>query len=109
MADLLLGDRPAGAGTTTVAPLLTAAFEAAAPVRGDDLASWTRGSVPPWRPEAHTWDELVLRAAGAACGTAGAERLPVARLLLHRRRDGELSYRPAANGNSPAGAQGPPR
>lgn len=70
MADLLVVTGPPGAGKSTVAALVVAAFDRAALVPGDAFFGfWSRGAVAPWLPEAHDQNALVLRAAGAAAGT----------------------------------------
>ncbi|MCZ2850348.1 hypothetical protein [Modestobacter sp. VKM Ac-2978] len=70
MASLIVVTGPPGAGKSTVAQLVAAAFETAVLVPGDDFFGfWTRGYVEPWLPEAREQNELVVRAAAAACGT----------------------------------------
>jgi predicted ABC-type ATPase len=70
VADLLVITGPPGAGKSTVAPLVTAAFDVAALIPGDDFfAFWARGYVQPWLPAAHAQNEVVVRAAAAAAGT----------------------------------------
>jgi predicted ABC-type ATPase len=69
VAELLVVTGPPGAGKSTVASLVVQAFAPAALVPGDAFfAFWTRGAVPPWLPEAHEQNAVVLRAAGAAVG-----------------------------------------
>jgi predicted ABC-type ATPase len=70
VADLLVVTGPPGAGKSTVAERVSAAFSPAALVRGDDFFTfWTQGAIPPWLPEAREQNEVILRAAAAACGT----------------------------------------
>lgn len=64
---------PPGAGKSTVAALVLAAFSPAALIPGDAFfAFWSRGATPPWLPAAAEQNEVVVRAAAAAAGTFAA-------------------------------------
>lgn len=78
MADLLVVTGPPGAGKSTVAALLPSAFQTAALVSGDAFfAFWARGAIPPWLPEAHEQNEVVIRAAARAAGAFVGGGCPV--------------------------------
>jgi len=69
VAELIVVSGPPGAGKSTVAARVTAAYETAVLVPGDTFFGfWARGAIDPWLPEAHHQNELVLAAAAAAAG-----------------------------------------
>lgn len=72
-APLLVLSGPPGAGKTTVAGLLVQRRAPAVHLRGDDF--WhviAGGPVPPYLPEAHTQNEVVVTAVAAAAAAYAA-------------------------------------
>ena len=67
---ILLLTGPPGAGKTTVAGLVARTFDRAVHLKGDDffhvIAS---GYVPPWLPESHAQNEVVIEAIAVAART----------------------------------------
>lgn len=64
---------PPGAGKSTVARLLAERSTPSALVPGDAFFAFlVRGAVPPWLPEAHAQNEVVLAAAASAAGRLAA-------------------------------------
>ena len=69
MTQPILVTGPPGAGKSTVAARVAAAYSVAALVPGDAFfAFWSRGFVEPWRPESQQQNETIIAAAGAAVG-----------------------------------------
>src|SRR5665811_726433 len=69
VADLVVVTGPPGAGKSTIAEALAREFSPSALVRGDDVFAFLReGAIAPWLPEAHSQNEVVIRAAAAAAG-----------------------------------------
>ncbi len=68
-SSLLVVTGPPGAGKSTVARRVADAFSASVLLPGDAFFSFvSSGWVAPWLPEAHSQNEVVLRAAAAAAG-----------------------------------------
>ena len=64
---------PPGAGKSTVAQALADGFEVSALVAGDDFFGCLRGGlIPPWLPQAHEQNTVVIQAAAAAAGRLAA-------------------------------------
>lgn len=73
MAELIVVSGPPGAGKSTVAALLVAAYTPAALIPGDAFFAFVaRGAIAPWLPAAYEQNEVVVRAAAAAAGTYAA-------------------------------------
>lgn len=73
MADLIVVTGPPGSGKSTVAQVLSKAFEPSALVAGDDFFAFLeQGYVPPWTAEAHRQNEVVVGATAAASGRLAA-------------------------------------
>ncbi|WP_136517374.1 AAA family ATPase [Cellulomonas telluris] len=69
MAELVVVTGPPGAGKSTVAALLVDRFTPSALVTGDTFFAFlARGALPPWLPEAHAQNTVVVDAAAAATG-----------------------------------------
>jgi cytidylate kinase len=69
VSSLLVVTGPPGAGKSTVAHLVAAAFEPSVLLEGDAFFAFlSRGAVQPWLPEAHQQNEVVTEAAAAAAG-----------------------------------------
>jgi predicted ABC-type ATPase len=69
VAELVVVTGPPGAGKSTVARAVSGRFEPSALVAGDDVFAFLdRGRIPPWTPQAHRQNEVVLTAAAAAAG-----------------------------------------
>jgi predicted ABC-type ATPase len=69
VSELVVVTGPPGAGKSTVARVLARSFERSALVAGDEFFGFLEcGSIPPWRPEAHEQNTVVLQAAAAAAG-----------------------------------------
>jgi predicted ABC-type ATPase len=73
MAELIVVTGPPGAGKSTVARVLADSFDSSALVVGDDFFGCVRGGlIPPWLPEAHEQNTIVIEAAAAAAGRLAA-------------------------------------
>lgn len=73
MGKLIVVSGPPGAGKSSVAGALADGFASSALVAGDDFFVFlNRGLIPPWRPEAHAQNEIVIQAAAAASGRLAA-------------------------------------
>lgn len=69
VGELIVVTGPPGAGKTMVARSLATTFDASALVAGDDFFAFVqRGFIPPWVPQAHRQNEIVIQAAAAAAG-----------------------------------------
>jgi predicted ABC-type ATPase len=67
MSSLLIVTGPPGAGKSTVARALAARFERSTLIEGDAFFAFVAsGAIPPWLPESHGQNHVVVRAAAAA-------------------------------------------
>lgn len=69
MGSLLVVTGPPGAGKSTVARILADRFKPSALVEGDSFFAFlARGAIPPWLPESHEQNNIVIQAAASAAG-----------------------------------------
>lgn len=69
MGSLLVVTGPPGAGKSTAARILAERFEPSALVDGDSFFAFlARGAIPPWFPESHDQNDIVIQAAASAAG-----------------------------------------
>jgi len=69
VSELIVVTGPPGAGKSTVARVLAGGFERSALVAGDEFFRFLeQGFIPPWQPEAHDQNTVVIQAAAAAAG-----------------------------------------
>lgn len=69
---------PPGSGKSTVSEALAGRWEPSVLVQGDTFFAFLRrGYVPPWLPEAHAQNDIVVRAAAAAAGNFAAGGMTV--------------------------------